>query len=119
MAPNEMTTCRVPRRAPLPRNSSSSSSNRAPSSSSSAAVSISVAAEVWAARRHLGGSSCSRLSVSHPLLLAADQLVAEHGRLEAVGLELDPGRCSTPGSLTARAALGLFDEPHLASARRW
>ena len=63
-APNEMTTCRVPRRAPPPRNSSSNSSNRAPSSSSSAAVSWSVADDVCAARRHLGGSSCSRRSAS-------------------------------------------------------
>ena len=77
-------------------------------------VSTSVDDDVCAARRQLGGQLVlAPERVADPLLLPADQLVAQHGRLEPVGRELDPCRSGAPRPFAARAALGLLDEPPL------
>ena len=51
--------------------------------------------------------------VAQPLLVAGDELVAQHDRLEPVGGELDPRRRGAPGTLAPDAALSLGDEAPL------
>ncbi len=113
-APNETTTCRVPRREAAAAELVEQLLEALAELLELGGVSSSVADDVCAARRQLGGSSCSRRSASRiALLLPADELVAQHGRLEPVGLELDPRRSGAPRPLAAGAALGLLDEPPL------
>ena len=60
------------------------------------------------------GSSCSRRSASRTRCCwRADELVAEHRRLEPVGRELDARRGRAPRPLAARAAVALLDEAPL------
>ena len=51
--------------------------------------------------------------VADALLLPCDELVAQHGRLDPVRAELDPGGGRAPGPLAAGAALALLDEAPL------
>ena len=107
------TTVRVPRRSARPRYSSSSVSNRSPSSSSSFVVSSSVADDVCTARRHDAGTRARGAARPARVLLARDELVAQHRRLEAVRGKLDARRRRAPGPLAARAADAFVDEAPL------
>ena len=48
--------------------------------------------------------------VADALLLPRDELVAQHGRFEPVGAELDAGSGRAPRALAPGAALALVDE---------